>query len=61
LLLSRLGVRLEIVNLADKGRDELRQDLVTILTALAMRLYAQRKAKQKAEKIIKGAIALSTS
>jgi predicted site-specific integrase-resolvase len=61
LLLSRLGVRLEIVNLADKGRDELRQDLVTILTALATRLYAQRKAKQKAEKIIKGAIALSTS
>ncbi len=52
LLLSRLGVRLEIVNLADNGRDELMQDLVAIITSFAARLYGQRRAKRKTERII---------
>lgn len=51
-LLSRCGVRLEIVNLADNGRDELMQDLVAIITSFAARLYGQRRAKRKTEKII---------
>ncbi|MGA9382536.1 MAG: recombinase family protein [Phormidium sp.] len=52
LLLSRLGVRLEIVNLADNGRERLMQDLVAIITSFAARLYGQRRAKRKTERII---------
>ncbi|GET35973.1 IS607 family transposase [Microseira wollei] len=51
-LLKKLGVRLEIVNLADNGKDELMQDLVAIITSFAARLYGQRRAKRKTEKII---------
>lgn len=51
-LLSRLGVTLEIVNLADNGKDELMQDLVAIVTSFAARLYGQRRAKRKTENII---------
>lgn len=52
LLLSRIGVRLEVVNLADNGKDELMTDLVAIITSFAARLYGQRRAKRKTEKII---------
>ncbi|MBW4675875.1 MAG: IS607 family transposase [Desmonostoc geniculatum HA4340-LM1] len=52
ILLTRLGVNLEIVNLADNGRDELMQDLVAIITSFAARLYGQRRAKRKTEKIV---------
>lgn len=51
-LLSRCGVTLEIVNLAQDGRDELMTDLVAIITSFAARLYGQRRAKRKTEKII---------
>lgn len=51
-LLSRCGVKLEIVNLADSGKDELRQDLISTIAALAAQMYGQRKAKRKTEKII---------
>ncbi|MBR8839168.1 MAG: IS607 family transposase [Stigonema ocellatum SAG 48.90 = DSM 106950] len=52
LLLSRLGIRLEIVNMTDNGRDELMTDLVSIVTSFAARLYGQRRAKRKTEAII---------
>lgn len=51
-LLRKLGIRLEIVNLADNGKDELMQDLVAIVTSFAARIYGQRRAKRKTEKII---------
>ncbi|HBE19537.1 MAG TPA: IS607 family transposase [Cyanobacteria bacterium UBA11149] len=51
-LLLRLGVKLEIVNLADNGKDELMEDLVAVVTSLAARLYGQRRASRKTEKII---------
>jgi putative resolvase len=51
-LLFRLGVKLEIVNLAENGKDELMQDLVAIVTSFAARLYGQRRASRKTEKII---------
>ena len=47
LLLQRLGIKLEIVNLADNGKDELMQDLVAIITSFAARLYGQRRARAK--------------
>ncbi|MBW4676144.1 MAG: IS607 family transposase [Desmonostoc geniculatum HA4340-LM1] len=52
ILLRRLGINLEIVNLTDNGRDELMQDLVAIITSFAARLYGQRRAKRKTEKIV---------
>ncbi len=52
LLLSRLGIRLEIVNMADNNRDELMTDLVAIITSFAARLYGQRRGKRKTETII---------
>ena len=52
-LLMRCGVKLEVVNLADQDRDELMQDLIAIITSFAARLYGQRRAKRKTEKIIK--------
>ena len=51
-LLLRAGVKLEIVNLAENGKDELMQDLVAIVTNFAARLYGQRRASRKTEKII---------
>lgn len=53
ILLSRCGVKLEVVNLADDGRDELMPDLLTVITSFATQLYGQRKAKQKTEKVLK--------
>jgi putative resolvase len=52
ILLLRLGVKLEIVNLADNGRDELMQDLVAVVTSFAARLYGQRLGARKTERII---------
>jgi putative resolvase len=52
ILLLRLGIKLEIVNLVENGKDELMQDLVTIVTSFAARLYGQRRANRKTEKII---------
>jgi putative resolvase len=51
-LLLRLEVKLEIVNLADNGRDELMQDLVAVVTSFAAQLYGQRRAARKTERII---------
>lgn len=51
-LLSKLGITLEIVNLAENGRDDLMSDLVAIITSFAARLYGQRRAKRQTEKII---------
>ena len=51
-LLKKLGITLEIVNLADNGKDELMQDLVAVVTSFAARLYGQRRGKRKTEKII---------
>lgn len=52
-LLTRCGITLEIVNLAENGRDELMQDLIAIITSFSARLYGQRRAKRKTETIIK--------
>ena len=53
ILLEKTGKKLEIVNEADNGKDELRQDLVSIITSFCARLYGLRRSKRKTEKIIK--------
>lgn len=51
-LLKRLGVQLEIVNLAENSREELKQDLIEIIAFLSAQLYGSRLAKGKAKQII---------
>ena len=53
ILLEKTGKKLEIVNEADNGKDELMQDLVAIITSFCTRLYGLRRSKRKTEKIIK--------
>ncbi|MGK7934582.1 MAG: IS607 family transposase [Xenococcaceae cyanobacterium] len=53
ILLEKTGKKLEIVNEADNGKDELLLDLVAIITSFCARLYGLRRSKRKTEKIIK--------
>ena len=53
ILLEKTGKKLEIVNEADNGKDELMQDLVSIITSFCARLYGLRRSKRKTERIIK--------
>ncbi len=52
ILLEKTGKKLEVVNDAENSRDELMQDLVSIITSFTARLYGQRRSKRKTEKII---------
>lgn len=52
-LLETQGRRLEVVNLADNGKEDLIQDLVAIIYSFSARMYGQRRAKRKTEQIIK--------
>src|SRR6266849_8380321 len=51
-LLERQGRRVEVVNLADNGREDLVADLVAIVYSFCTRLYGQRRAKRKSETIV---------
>jgi putative resolvase len=50
-LLALQGRRLEVVNLADNGTEDLWEDLVSIIYSFCARLYGQRRAKRKTDKI----------
>lgn len=52
-LLQGQGRRVEVVNLADNGREDLMQDLVSIIYSFSARMYGQRRAKRKTEAIVK--------
>lgn len=52
-LLERQGRRVEVVNLADNGREDLVADLVAIVYSFCARLYGQRRAKRKTETIVR--------
>jgi putative resolvase len=51
-LLQLQGRRIEVVNLAEEGKEDLMQDFVSIITSFCARLYGQRRSKRKTEKII---------
>jgi len=51
-LLAMQGRRIEVVNLAENGREDLLQDFVSIITSFCARLYGQRRSRRKTEKII---------
>jgi predicted site-specific integrase-resolvase len=51
-LLNNEGRDIEVVNEAANGKEDLLQDLVSIITSFCARLYGQRKCKRRTEKII---------
>jgi putative resolvase len=51
-LLALQGRRLEVINQAENGKEELIQDFVSIVTSFCARLYGQRRCKRKTERII---------
>ena len=51
-LFNNEGRDIEVVNEAENGKEDLLQDLVTIITSFCARLYGQRKCKRRTEKII---------
>lgn len=60
--LTRFGFRwfetlcpfqIEVINLAENGVNDLMEDLVTILTSFAARLYGQRRGRKKTQAAIK--------
>ena len=52
-LLKTQDRRIEVVNLADNGKEDLMQDLVSIVYSFSARMYGQRRAKRKTEIIVK--------
>lgn len=52
-LLEQQGRHLEVVNLADNGKEDLVTDLVAIIYSFSARLYGQRRAKRKTEQIVR--------
>lgn len=45
--------QIEVVNLADNGKDDLIEDLVSIITSFCARLYGQRRSQRKTEQLIR--------
>lgn len=51
-LLKSQGRNVEVVNLAENGKEDLMQDLVSIIYSFSARMYGLRRAKRKTEKIV---------
>jgi predicted site-specific integrase-resolvase len=50
-LLAQSGRRVEVMNLAENGREDLLSDLTAIIYSFCARLYGQQWAKRQTEKI----------
>ncbi len=51
--LESTGRKIEVVNEADDDKTDLMQDLVSIIYSSSARLYGLRRAKKKAEEIVR--------
>ena len=51
-LLNTYGRKIEVVNQAENGTEDLLADLTSIVYSFCARLYGQRRAKRKTEKIV---------
>lgn len=51
-LLAQKNVAIEIVNDVETDKEDLMQDLISIITSMCARYYGQRRSKRKTEKII---------
>lgn len=52
ILLSQTNRKLEVVNSAENGKEDLMSDFAAVITSFCARLYGQRRAKRKTEKVI---------
>ena len=50
---SRLGCEIIVINTSDNDKEDLMQDLVSIITSFTARYYGLRRGKRKTEQIIK--------
>lgn len=53
LLLENENRKIEIINEAEDGKEDLMQDFISIITSFCARIYGLRRSKRKTEKIIK--------
>lgn len=51
-LFKSLGKSIEVINLSDNNKEDILEDLTSIITSFCARIYGQRRCKRKAEKII---------
>jgi len=51
-LLAMQGRKIEVINVADNGKEDLIQDFVSIVTSFCARLYGPRRSKRRTERII---------
>ena len=51
-LLKLQARRIEVINLAENGKEDLIQDFVSIVTSFCARLYGQRRSKRRTERLI---------
>lgn len=51
-LLEKQGCQIEIVNVVDNDKEDLMQDLISIITSMCARYYGLRRSKRKTDKII---------
>ena len=51
-LLEIQGRTIEVVNPADNNKEDLLHDLASIVYSICARLYGQRRAKRKAERLV---------
>ena len=51
-LLKMQDRRIEVINLAENGQEDLFQDFVSIVTSFCARLYGQRRSRRKTERLI---------
>jgi len=51
-LLKMQGRKIEVINMAENGKEDLVQDFVSIVTSFCARLYGQRRSKRKTERLI---------
>lgn len=51
-LLAMQDRQIEVMNVAENGKEDLIQDFVSIVTSFCARLYGQRRSKRKTERIL---------
>jgi predicted site-specific integrase-resolvase len=51
-LLAGQGHSIEVVNLANNGKEDLLHDLTSIIYSMCARLYGQRRAKKQTQLIV---------
>jgi putative resolvase len=51
-LLAMQDRRIEVINVAENGKEDLIQDFVSSVTSFCARLYGQRRSKRKTERIV---------